>query len=70
VKLILQIHDEIVYEIDEKIIAKKSKEGDTTKSEIEEKIFEIMEGVLTEKQTKGVPILVESIYGKNWGELK
>ena len=56
--LILQIHDELIYEIKEEV-----------KSVVAPKIVEIMEGVLTREQTEGVPILADSSFGKNWGEL-
>jgi DNA polymerase I len=56
VKMLLQVHDELIFECDENSI-----------DEIAPKIKEIMEGVLTEKQSKGVPILVSGYSGKNWG---
>lgn len=61
VKLILQIHDEVIYEADEKI-AKENK--------LTEKIIEIMENILTVDKTEGVPILAGCDTGYNWGELK
>jgi DNA polymerase-1 len=58
-KLLLQIHDELIFEIrtpDVKPIAKIIKK--------------IMESVLTLEQTKGVPIITSANAGKNWGELE
>ncbi|MDO8564579.1 MAG: DNA polymerase [bacterium] len=57
--LILQVHDELVFEV---------KEGQAGK--IGKKIQEIMEGVLPEALSKGVPIEVEARVGKNWDEMK
>lgn len=56
--MLLQVHDELVFEIEETQV-KKAVEG----------IKKIMEGVLTDKETKGVPIKSEASVGKNWGEL-
>ena len=58
-KLVLQVHDELIYEIEEKKVG-----------EVAQKIKEIMEGVLTEEQTLGVPLLVGVSHGVNWGEMK
>lgn len=57
--LLLQIHDELIFEVDEDYIEKVSP-----------KIREIMENVLSEEQKKGVPIIVEGAVGKSWGEMK
>jgi DNA polymerase-1 len=57
--LLLQVHDELVFEV-------KNERVD----EVVAPIKKIMESVLTPKDTKGVPILVEASVGKNWGELK
>jgi DNA polymerase-1 len=59
VKLILQIHDEAVYEVDEKIV-----------EEIAPQIQKIMEDVLTPDKTSGVPITVDYKIADNWGGLK
>jgi DNA polymerase I len=56
VKMLLQVHDELIFECDENAI-----------DEVAPKIKEIMESVLTEDQSKGVPILVSGYSGKNWG---
>lgn len=55
----LQIHDELVYEIEESVVPK-----------VEGKIKDIMQDVLTDEQTGGVPIIANSSIGKNWRELK
>lgn len=59
VDLLLQIHDELIFEVDEDYIDKVSPH-----------IKEIMENVLSEDQKKGVPIIVEGSVGKSWGEMK
>lgn len=58
VKLILQIHDEVIYEVDED----KAKE-------VAVEIKKIMENVTTSGQTSGVPIIVEYKTGDSWGGL-
>jgi DNA polymerase-1 len=57
--LILQIHDELIYEIAEDL-----------KEEISPKIKRIMEEVMPIEDTLGVPLIVEFESGKNWAELK
>jgi DNA polymerase-1 len=57
--LLLQVHDELVYEV------RKVKEP-----EICMKMKHIMESVLSEKEAKGVPIMVTMKSGPNWGSLK
>ncbi len=59
VHLILQVHDELVYEVDD---------GAADIASVN--IKKIMESVLTPEQTKEVPILVSSAVGQNWGEMK
>ncbi len=59
IDLLLQIHDELVFEVDEDFV-----------EEIFPKIKEIMENVLSDEQKKGVPIIVEGSVGKSWGEMK
>jgi DNA polymerase-1 len=56
--LILQVHDELVYEVEESEVKK-----------VAPKIKEIMENVLPVKLSHGVPILVDVSVGKNWGEM-
>lgn len=55
VTLLLQVHDELVFEIDPKII-----------KEITPKIQKIMEGVIK----LSVPIIVDGKHGKNWIDMK
>ncbi len=57
--LLLQVHDELVYEV---------KTGRV--EEIARGIEDIMEGVLTEEQRNGVPILAEWKSGKDWGSMQ
>jgi DNA polymerase I len=59
VKLILQIHDEVIYEVDEQIVG-----------EVCVQIKKIMEEVVTVDQTSGVPVVVEYKIGESWGGLK
>lgn len=57
--IVLQIHDELIFEIDEPIL-----------DEVAKKAKGMMEGVLTRAETNGVPILVSSEAGPNWAELE
>lgn len=59
VSLILQVHDELVYEVKESVAKKSAAE-----------IKAIMEHVIDAKDTRGVPILAEASVGKNWGEME
>ena len=59
VRLVLQVHDELVYEISEK-----------KAEEVTVEIKKIMESVLSKEQALDVPILVDVMKGKNWGEMK
>ena len=59
VSLVLQVHDELVYEMDKKLVEKVSPE-----------IKKIMESVLLSSDTKGVPIVADVSVGENWGEMK
>ena len=56
--LILQIHDELIYEI-----------ADEEVDRVVPEIKKIMQEVLTLPQTLGVPIIVNSAVGQNWGEM-
>lgn len=58
VKLLLQVHDELIYECDEKVV-----------DEVAPKIKEIMEAVLDKKESKDVPIKANGEVGKNWGAM-
>lgn len=57
--LLLQVHDELVYEIKEDLV-----------KEILPKIKKIMESVIDPKETKGVVCLAEAAVGDNWGEME
>ncbi len=59
VSLILQVHDELVYEVKEELAEKVALE-----------IKHIMEQVLDPKVTHGVPIVAEASIGDNWGEMQ
>ncbi len=56
---ILQVHDELVYEIDEALVKTVSR-----------KIKEIMESVVSLQQTKGVPIIANASAGPSWDALE
>lgn len=56
--LILQIHDELMFEIDKNIV-----------SDIAPKIQHIMENVLSRDEMHGIPLLVVGEKGQNWGEM-
>ena len=58
VSLILQVHDELVFEVEESLVEKVSA-----------KVKELMEHVLDGKDTRGVPIVAEASVGDNWGEM-
>ncbi|MEK7086437.1 MAG: DNA polymerase, partial [Patescibacteria group bacterium] len=57
--LLLQVHDELVYEIRTERVSELSKE-----------IQKIMESVLPGTETHGVPILATMKSGANWGEMR
>ena len=59
VKLILQIHDEVIYEIEESFV-----------DQVADEIKKIMEDAVSVDKTKGVPVVVEYKVGENWGDLK
>lgn len=58
-RLLLQVHDELVYEVREKKVA-----------ELVPKIRKIMEQVFEGKETHGVPVVTEVEVGNNWGEME
>ncbi len=58
VRMLLQVHDEIVFEIKESVI-----------DEIVPKLVALMEDVLEGKETLGVPVSVAAATGPNWTEL-
>ncbi len=59
VKMLLQIHDSLIFEVKESMIREKAAE-----------IMRLMTSAISEKDTKGVPIEVNGAYGKDWGSLK
>ncbi len=56
--LLLQVHDELVLELPTQDVEKCAA-----------KIKEIMEGVMTLEDTKGIPLIAEGKVGSNWGEM-
>ena len=58
VKLLLQVHDELVYEI-----------KDGTIDSVAPEIKKMMEGVIDPKKTYGVVCVVEASVGENWAEM-
>ncbi|MDB9944448.1 DNA polymerase [bacterium] len=59
VRILLQVHDEMVFEINEKKLA-----------EIAPKLKQVMESVLDNHDIHGIPILVDVEVGDNWAELE
>lgn len=59
VYLLLQIHDELIYEI-----------RDTKVKEIVPEIKKIMEGIVSPEKTKDIPIVVDAHIGKNWADIE
>lgn len=59
VRLLLQVHDELVFEVKE----------DKLKKVVPE-VKRIMESVLSPKDTKGIMFTVDTLVGDNWGEMK
>ncbi|MDB5203987.1 MAG: polA [Candidatus Taylorbacteria bacterium] len=59
VRLLLQIHDELIYEIKESKV-----------KEVSEKIKSVMENIMDSKMAKGVPIVANASCGDDWGNLK
>ena len=57
--LLLQVHDELLFEISEEEVG-----------ECAPVIKKMMEGVLPEKERRGIPFTAEGKIGKNWGEMK
>ncbi|OGG61807.1 hypothetical protein A3C21_01105 [Candidatus Kaiserbacteria bacterium RIFCSPHIGHO2_02_FULL_59_21] len=58
-RLLLQVHDELVYEVDEKESA-----------HIAHELKRVMEHVVLPEKLSGVPIVAEISIGKNWGDTK
>ncbi len=59
VKMLLQVHDELVFEISE----------DALETEVPE-LIALMEGVLRNRETYDVPLVAEAKIGDNWGEME
>ena len=59
VKLILQVHDELVYEAEEKIA-----------EEVAPKIKNIMESLVPTKDTKGIMMKADISVGEDWKEME
>jgi DNA polymerase-1 len=59
VRLVLQVHDELVYEI-EKSLAEEAARA----------ICSVMESAAGKVDLSGVPIIAEAALGQNWGEMK
>jgi DNA polymerase-1 len=57
--LLLQVHDELVFEIEDKKVG-----------ELAPKIQEIMENIVPAKDRREIPILAEGKVGQNWGEME
>lgn len=57
--IVLQIHDELIFEVNEADVP-----------EVAGEVREIMEHVLSKEELHGIPILVSGESGQNWGELK
>ena len=59
VKMLLQVHDELVFEINEDKI-----------DELVPQIVEIMETVIPVSETDGIKMVADAKVGPNWGEMK
>ncbi len=59
VRAVLNVHDEIVYEVKDSLVKECSVE-----------FKKIMESVLDNKETFGVPIIAEASSGKSWGVME
>lgn len=57
--LILTVHDELVFEVEESVVDK-----------VVPKIKDIMEHIVRPEDWNGLPLIVNSSVGKNWGEMK
>jgi DNA polymerase-1 len=59
VHLLLQVHDELVYEMEEDLVAI-----------VAPQIKKIMETVILPKDARGVPLVADISVGENWGEMR
>lgn len=57
--LVLQIHDELVFEVHKDVV-----------EECAQEIKEIMETIVPLEKTEGIPLRVEASYGENWLEME
>lgn len=58
VYLLLQVHDELVFEV------RKGKE------DVIPKLKKMMESILDDMDTRGIPLIADVLVGDNWGEMK
>lgn len=58
VKLLLQVHDELMYEVAEKDV-----------DELVPRLRQVMESIIEGDMLAGVPIIAEASTGKNWGDM-
>lgn len=58
VRLLLQVHDELVYEVKKEDV-----------NHVAQEIASLMEAVVGHKELNGVPLVVEAKVGENWGEM-
>ena len=58
-RMLLQVHDELIFEVSDTILA-----------QFTEKVRSIMQEVLPTSETKGVPILANCNVGVSWGEME
>ena len=63
VHLMLQVHDEVIYEI-------KDDAKEKSAEKIAKEILKIMVNVMDKKEAKGVPIVANASLGPNWDEMK
>ncbi|MES3006112.1 MAG: DNA polymerase [Patescibacteria group bacterium] len=59
VKLLMQVHDELVYEVKESLVPI-----------VAEEVRRVMESIMTKQQTFDVPIVSSANAGDNWGEME
>ena len=59
VRMLLQVHDELVFEIKDSVV-----------KAVTPKLEALLEGVLNGKDTHGVPIIADTKVGDNWLDMK
>lgn len=59
VRMLLQVHDELVFEVRDSILAQEAPH-----------LRALMESVLTPEETKGVPLIADVKFGPNWDDMK